>query len=65
LISQALAALQTLLDFTGPTLVAQIITYIAKDDQPLSEALYLIFAFILSRIGIIIITAQCSLTTVK
>jgi len=65
LVSQALAALQTLLDFTGPILVAQIITYIAKDEQPLSEAFYLIFGFILSRICIIIVTAQCSLTTVR
>jgi len=65
MLSQGLAALQTLFDFTGPIMVARMITYLAKTDQTLSEAIFLIFAFILSRIGVIITTAQCMLTTVN
>jgi len=65
ILSQVLAAIQTLFDFTGPVMVAQIITYISKPEQTLSEALLLIFGFIMSRVGIIIISAQCMLTTVR
>jgi len=65
LTTQALALLQTMLDFTGPTLVARIIMYMGQEEQTLSEALFLIVIFIISRIAIIIVNAQCQLTNVR
>lgn len=64
-ISQILGALQTCLDFTGPVLVAKIIAYVGAPDSTLSEGLYLILAFVVTRLGVILVSAQNMLTMVN
>jgi len=60
---QGLALLQTCFDFTGPIFVSKIINYVAtpKEDINPSDGIFLIVAFLLARLGIIMTSAQTTL----
>jgi len=56
--TQILAFLNTLLNFTGPLMVSQIIGYTEDENATVFDGVRLIFLFILSRIVIISLSAQ-------
>ena len=56
--TQMLAFLNTLLNFTGPLLVSQIIGYTEDENATVFDGVRLIFFFIISRIVIISLNAQ-------
>lgn len=58
---QALAMLQTCFEFSGPVLVGKIITYISAPNPETSQGIFLIIAFLLARLGVILISAQTTL----
>jgi len=60
-LSQILAFIQTCFEFTGPILVSKIIKYIAAAESTTSEGVTLIIAFVVSRVGLIIVSTQATL----
>lgn len=64
ILSQILALIQTCFEFTGPILVSKIIKFIAATDSQQSEGMMLILAFVISRVGLIIISTQATLINV-
>jgi len=62
---QALAMLQTCFEFAGPVLVGKIISYISNPQPEISQGIFLIFAFLVARVGAILISAQTVLNNVK
>ena len=62
---QGLALLQTCFEFTGPIFVSRIINYVAAPEADISEGAFLIIAFILARLGIIMTSAQTTLANVR
>lgn len=52
------ALLQTTLEFMGPLLVARIVSYVSAPESTASDGVVLIFAFLLVRLGIIVVSAQ-------
>jgi len=63
--TQFLALLGTLFSFSGPILVSLIISYVGNKDSTTEDGLLLILYFILSRIAIIIVSAQSTQYSVR
>ncbi len=60
-----MALLQTCFDFTGPILVSKIIAYVSTPEADISQGISLVLVFVLARLGIIMTSAQTTLTNVS
>lgn len=63
--TQIFALIQTCFEFTGPILVSRIIKYIQTPNSEISGGLLLILLFVVSRIGLILVSAQGMLNNVR
>ena len=64
-IAQLLGTALTCFDFTGPVLVSRIITFVGLKGSSLSEGIFLVLMFVVSRIGVIVLSTQINLLVVS